>query len=64
MTDLFKPASNVEASFDGAACGKNVSGDPAHQRHTWNFSKEEIKDSSRNKGYQKVHPDGFEPETP
>ena len=43
------------------ACGKFVSGDPDHQRQTWNFSKEEIKDPSRNEGCEKV---GFEPGTP
>ena len=31
---------------------------------TQNFSKEEIKDSSRNRDSQNASPDGFEPETP
>ena len=34
------------------ACGKNVSGDPAHERQTF-FKK--IKDSPGNEGCQKVH---------
>ena len=44
----------------GGACGLFVSGDPGHQLQTWNFSKEEIKDPSRNEGCEKV---GFEPGT-
>ena len=36
---------------------------PAHQRQTWNFSKEEIKDSSRNQDSQNASQDGFEPVT-
>ena len=38
----------------GVACGKNVSGDPAHQLETWNFFKK-IKDSPQSEGCQKVH---------
>ena len=35
----------------------------AHQRQTYNFSKEEIKDSSQNRDSQKVSPGGFKPVT-
>ena len=41
----------------GGARGEFVTGDPAHQR---NFSKEKIKDSSRNRDSQNVSSGGFE----
>ena len=46
--------------YDDDAPGKFVTGDPDHQRQTWNFSKEETKNPSRNEGCEKL---GFEPGT-
>ena len=53
--------SYVQISCGADAAGKFVTGDPDHQRQTWNFSKEETKNPSRNEGCENV---GLEPGTP